>query len=242
MIKDTLERTVQDNKKLCYKLIKLAAFLLFTIYLFTAICPGVWHDNAFLYWHTDGSFSGNDNYFNYHMTRTAGENGTAITFAVDGAERNYLVVTSDSDNTVQIYENDTLIFDGAYSRGYLTYSHDFLKNHEIKVDFGTTTSIGYYDPKPEEQYPSSNTLYDWATMRLPALRGNLMFAIGILLFAADILITIHNPDFYFDLKYMFLSDVRNPEPSDWYYASLEIRRMIMGILIVLCVIATFAIH
>ena len=244
MIKDMLEYTVQDNKKRWYKLTKIAAFILFAIYLFATFRPGVWHSNTFLYWRTDGSFSGSDAYFDYHMTRATVENGTAITFAVDGTERNYLIKTNDTDNDVKIYENNILIFDGSYSYNRLVYSSAFLKSNNIKIEYNTTTSISNYNPKAEYQYPSTKDLYDWATMRFPSLRGNPLFIIGVLLFVADILITIHNPDFYFDLKYSvnLMSDVRNPMPSDWYYSSLEIRRMLMGILIVICVIATFAIH
>lgn len=198
----------------------------------------MWHDDTFLYRQADGSFAGNDYYFDYAMTRTAAEDGTAISFSVDNETRNYRIVLTDNGhgNDVKIYEDGVPVFDGSYD------GWGFLLDKDGLPDYGISVTFSNEIPKAENSFPSHLTLYGWAETEETEIHGTTFFIIPILLLAAYILIDIRHPEFFFRLRYAFAWDLQHAEPSDWYYTGQRIGRVLCVVGIVVCMIMTFVVR
>ena len=73
-----MKKTLKLTRKNIIIICAIFVFLLSGVYLYALTRPGVWHDDTFMYLKEDGSFVGDDAYFDYHMTIEEKESGTAI--------------------------------------------------------------------------------------------------------------------------------------------------------------------
>lgn len=235
MMKDMISKIIKDKRKFTYILIFIAALILFAIYLYALTRPGIRYDrDIFLYQQADGSFVGKDTYFNYRMELQDTENGISISFSVEDETRNYLVVLGKRNNSVAIYENDTLIFEGEEwgDTGILIDKNDELAFH-VSVSTNSHSNI------VDLEYPNYVKLYRIATMDKLDFRGNIYCVFLILFFGAYLVIDVCFPEFFFHARYFLAFDLKNAEPSDGYYVGQLIGRIVCGVSIVICAIISF---
>ena len=231
---DMISKIIKDKRKFTYILISIAALILFSMYLYALTRPGVRYGDAFLYQQADGSFVGKDTYFDYRMELQNTENGTAISFSVEDEMRNYLVMTSKTDDSVIIYENDTIIFEGTEWN-----NTGMLLGKDGELAFGVTISTNYHTPDAEEQFPNFMQLYRIAAMDELDLRGSVECVFLILFFSLYIIIDVCFPEFFFRARYFLAFDLKNADPSDGYYVGQLIGRIVCGVAIVICAIISF---
>ena len=231
---DMISKIIKDKRKSTYILISIAALILFSMYLYALTRPGVRYGDAFLYQQADGSFVGKDTYFDYRMDLQDTENGISISFSVEDETRNYLVTLGKSDDSVIIYENDTILFEGTEwgNSGML-----LDKNGELV--FGVTVSVNSHMPVAEEQFPNFMQLYRIATIDALDLRGSVECVFLILFFGLYIIIDVCFPEFFFRARYFLAFDLKNAEPSDGYYVGQLIGRVVCAVAIVVCAIISF---
>jgi hypothetical protein len=231
---DMISRIIKDKRKFTYILIFISALILFSIYLYALTRPGVRYKDAFLYQQADGSFVGKDNYFDYRMQLQDTENGTAISLSIEDETRNYLVVLGKTDDSVVVYENDTLLFEGTEWG-----NSGMLLDQNGELVFGVTVSANSHRPVAEEQFPNFIQLYRIATMDELDLRGSVECVFLILFFGLYIIIDVCFPEFFFRARYFLAFDLKNAEPSDGYYVGQLIGRIVCGVAIVVCAIISF---
>ena len=95
----------------------------------------------------------------------------------------------------------------------------------------------YAYPLPEEElFPSYNWLYDVSQQRT-AIRGNPLFLIGIVLFAAVMIVDIAYPDFFWNLDHWI--DTKGGEPSEFYRFTQKLLWILTPIIIIASMIFSF---
>ena len=174
------------------------------------------------------------NNVSYEMTMAKDGMKTYIAFTVNETERGYEIVSDNSEGynpKVTIHENGELVFKGTHAGfSLLTEDGEFF---EDPITFAVSGS----DKIPEEElFPSYNWLYDVSQQRT-AIRGNPLFLIGIVLFAAVMIVDIACPDFFWNLDHWL--DTKGGEPSEFYRFTQKLLWILAPIIIIASMIFSF---
>lgn len=232
-----IKRIFQEHKKPCIISGAILVLLLLAVYLYALLLPGFWLGETFLYKQDDGCFTGSDLYADYQMCITPTENGADISFSANETEKHYQIINDSSDSTVQIFENDKLVFQG----NVLPMGDDYYvlrdENNNLEIDIQINTS-GV--PTIEELFPNYNWLYSCAAAEKYDTRGTPAMLFLIFFVAAILTLDIVFPDLFFTLNYRLAVD--GGEPSDLYRFGQKIGRVLLAAAIVVCVVLSFTIH
>lgn len=159
------------------------------------------------------------------------------TLFVNGNTKQYQVVHDGTGKKLQILEDGMAVFQGeAVPMGDSWWLME--ENGKFSDVIQVTVGTGYSDP--ETLYPSYTQLYGWAVAQKYDMRGNFVMLFCILLIAAVLALDILFPNLFFTIRYGLAVD--GGEPSDLYRTGQIFGRVICGIAIIGCVIASFVVH
>lgn len=227
----------KEHKRFCIGIGVALLSLLFGIYIYALLLPGLWLRDTFLYKQHDDSFAGSDTYADYKMSVHTSEEGSDIYFSVNEVTRHYQVIDHHSDPTVQIFEDDVLVFRGT---AYETESIYLLVDENENLLDAIRVTVGEVTPTVEELFPSYSWIYYCSATESYETRGTPAMLILIFFLAAVLFVDIRYPNLFFDLRYRIAVD--GGEPSEWYRLAQKIERVILIVAIIACVIASFAVH
>ncbi len=211
------------------------AVILTVAYIYAMLLPGVWHGDAFLYRQKDGSYRGADGYAQYNMSFLQNENGALVSFSVNELTNEYEIVSN--EGSVKIYKNGVLDFDGEavpVGESYMLLEENNSGELIIEVNKGNEI------PSAEELFPNINMLYKWTVGREQDTRGNFVMLIFIIIAVVVLILDIMFPKMSFYLHKGLM--VEGGEPSDWYYMSQKVERVLLGIAIPVLVVLSFTTH
>lgn len=230
------------HKKSCIIAGITAAVIIFAVYLYALFFPGYWYGDVFLYKKSEKIFgqtevySGRDavNKADYALYKVKEGNKTKLSFYVNDLERKYEIVSDNSEGynpKVTIHEDGELVFKGTHGGfSLLTEDGEFFEDP-------ITFSVSGSDKIPEEElFPSYNWIYDVSQQRT-AIRGNPLFLIGIVLFAAVMIVDIAYPDFFWNLDHWI--DTKGGEPSEFYRFTQKLLWILTPIIIIASMIFSF---
>lgn len=217
----------------------LLCAVLFALYLFAALRPGIWLRDAFLYQQKDGSLSGKDRYGTYEMTSLSTPDGVEVEFSFNETTEHYKIQCSTDKNSVQkveIYQNNTLRFSG-------TAQGDPGDAILWKQDGGLADDVHVIvngEHTREDLLPSCQWLYNAAIGRRRETRGNLGFLFGMAGLGLLLALDLKWPLLFWNLRHGL--EVDGGEPSDWYYTSQKWGRAAIAAGIVGLMVASFWVH
>lgn len=206
--------------------------LIFIAYLYVLFLPGYHHWDAFLIEQKDGSFSGKGDYYSYRANIERTTNSATITFAVDNLVHEYLITGTDTGADVYIYEDGEQVFHGQAISPQNSYS--WLMGEEDSMNNDILVIAQNQIPAPEELFPSKNWLYNAAVSAPKGTFGEPAYLIAIIAFTIYLMIDIKFPKFFFYLRHSL--SVSGGEPSEWYYTSQMIGRILILIAIPICML------
>lgn len=217
---------------------------LLAVYLYAMLLPGIRYGDAFLYRQKDGSFAGYEMYgyytrVDYKMNIEKSEEGGNITFSVNDTVREYEIIhnTNELERSVQVFENDELVFDG---KAHMMGSEYLLLDDNYDMADGIRVYVDNQVPDVEELFPGYTWLYNRMVEKRHNTRGEPAMLLLILLGAGILFLDIKFPDLFWILEHRL--EVDGGEPSDWYRAGQAFGRVLLVIGIIVCMILTFTIH
>ncbi len=198
------------------------------IYLWAMFRPGVWLQDVFLYRQADGSFSGKDADFSYTMQLTRTEDGAEVQFALDGETKTYriladLVPGAWSTPDVKIYEGENLLFEGE-AQGDPGDALLWNAEDDALADGVNVIANGEY--QKSDLWPTCTWLYNVAIGGRQETRGNPGFLILMGVLALLLILDIRFPLLFWNLNHRL--EVSGGEPSEWYYTSQRIGRVMLA--------------
>lgn len=218
-----------QHKKGCLITAGILGSILFALYLYVLFLPGMWHWDAFLFKQKDGSFSGTGKYASYEVDVVRTDNNATITFAVNDTIREYQITGITTKNNISIYQDGERVFHGqVISAGDSDY---WLMGEEDTMQNEILVLTNHDEPDEAQLFPSKNWLYACAINDI-GIFGNPYMLIPILLLAVALALDIKFPKMFFYLRHSYMID--GGEPSEWYYTSQMIGRVIIVILIPVC--------
>lgn len=226
----------KEHKKLCISAGILILILVGT-YLYFMFRPGLWFKETFLYRQSEGVYAGSDSYANYELCITRNGNEVEIDFSVDDTTKKYRILSDKNHADIQIYEEGEVIFRGSGVPQGEDYYLLIDKKGEWADDLEYTVVNGeaVYG---NDLFPNNGRLYTWAVTKKDDRRGNPHMLIMILLFVGLLAVDIRFPNFFFFLDHGLSVD--GGEPSDWYRFWQKVGRGIDVLVILGCVIFSFA--
>ena len=220
----------ENHKKGCLLSAAITGSILFILYLYVLFLPGLWHWNAFLFKQGDDCFTGADEYASYEVTIERANNNATITFAVNDLVREYQITGTETGNDVYIYQDGKRVFHGhALSTGSSDY---WLMGEEDSMENDILIFTSHQAPDPEELFPSKNWLYALAVSDKTDTFGRPAYLMIIFILIVYLVLDIKYPKLAFFWRYQHMVD--GGEPSEWYYTSQMIGRVIIAIMIPVC--------
>ena len=213
----------------------LAVAVLLAVYLWTALRPGVWLRNAFLYQQADGSFSGRDPYGRYVLDITPAPGETDVQFCLDDVPTRYRICTENGSH-VEIYREEQLLFSGS-AEGEPGDAVLWNKNGGLADDIRVVVNGEYTQ---EDLQPSCQWLYNVAVGGRRETRGDVSFLVPMALLAILLMLDVKWPRLFWQLRHGL--EVSGGEPSEWYFTCQKMGRAAMALGIVLLAVASFAVH
>lgn len=221
----------EQQKKICILAAVILGTVIFAIYIYALFLPGYHHWDGFLFEQKDGSFAGNGDYAAYYANIKRFENSATITFSVDDLVHEYQITGTDTGNDVYIYKDGKLTFHG-YA---LSTDSDYWLMEKEDSEFldeslnNILITGANQPPDPESLFPSKDWLYTRAVSEKTDIFGEPLYLIPIIFFMIYLVIDIRFPKFFFYLRLGLMVD--GGEPSDWYYSSQILGRIIFIIAI-----------
>ena len=228
------------SRKPRFYLLCAVGVLIFALYLWAMLRPGVWLRDTFLYKQSDGNFSGKDAYAAYTMQISQTGNGAEVDFTLDGETRHYSVESKTngmSDPNVTIKQDGEIIFNGTA----LGSTGDALLWREDDGGLADEVDViinGEY--QKSDLWPSCIWLYNVAVGGRRETRGNLSFLLVIGALAVLLVLDVRFPMLFWQLRHGL--EVYGGEPSDWYYTMQRFSRIASIIGIFVLAVMSFAVH
>lgn len=173
---------MKKNKGLRVILVSILILVLMITYLYVFFLPGVWHGNAFLYKKSDGIYMGSDLKHSFAMQRIPTEKGTDFSFTVDEKTEKYRVVHNAEEPYLQIYKNNTIVYEGTAVYNGHQYMLKGADNNLLEM--GTSGVILI----TEESFPTRTQFVNWSLIEGNDIRGNIV--IFYILIAAVVLLCL----------------------------------------------------
>jgi len=228
------------SKKPRFYLLCAAVVLIFAVYLWAMLRPGVWLRDTFLYEKSDDTFSAKDTYAAYTMQIAQTENDVDVDFTLDGEMRHYHIESKAdgvSDPVVKIEQDGVLIFTGTA----LGSPGDALLWREDDGGLADEVNVivnGEY--QKSDLWPSCTWLYNVAVGGRRETRGNLSFLLVIGALAVLLVLDVCFPMLFWQLRHGL--EVYGGEPTDWYYAMQKVSRIASIIGIFVLAAMSFAVY
>ncbi len=233
----------QNHKKQCI-IAAVILVVIFAVYLFLLFRHGYWYRDAFLYKQRapfEGMevYSGKDRSIGYRYEMVMAKEGmeTYIAFSVNETEREYKVVSDNSEShnpAVEIFENGELVFRGTSIAGMLFDVNDKPFVEIPEINFYVNGNV------PEEELlPSYGWLYEVSQRVKTDIRGNAIWLIFIAVFAGTIAIDMIYPDLFWELNHRL--SVEGGSPSDYYRFIQKAGWILSPFIIIALMIASFVV-